>query len=39
VDVVLDATDLAALDAVSALPEEYPGWMIDRQGMDRRGQV
>jgi len=39
VDVVLDAADLAALDAVSALPPEYPGWMVDRQGMDRRGQV
>lgn len=38
-DVVLDAADLAALDAVSALPPEYPGWMVDRQGMDRRGQV
>jgi aryl-alcohol dehydrogenase-like predicted oxidoreductase len=39
VDVVLDAGDQAALDAVSALPPEYPGWMVDRQGMDRRGQV
>ena len=39
VDVVLDAADLAALDAVSALAPEYPGWMVDRQGMDRRGQV
>ena len=39
VDVALDAGDLAALDAVSALPPEYPGWMVDRQGMDRRGQV
>jgi aryl-alcohol dehydrogenase-like predicted oxidoreductase len=39
VDVVLEAADLAALDAVSALAPEYPGWMVDRQGMDRRGQV
>ena len=39
VDVALDAGDLAALDAVSALAPEYPGWMVDRQGMDRRGQV
>lgn len=38
-DVALDAGDLAALDAVSALPPEYPGWMVDRQGSDRRGQV
>ena len=39
VDVALDTSDLAALDAVSALAPEYPGWMVDRQGMDRRGQV
>lgn len=38
-DVVLDDADLAALDAVSALAPEYPGWMLDRQGSDRRGQV
>lgn len=28
----LSPEDLAALDAVSALPEEYPGWMLKRQG-------
>lgn len=39
VDVALDAADLAALDTASALPPEYPGWMVDRQGMDRSGQV
>ncbi len=39
VDVVLDADDLAALGAVSALAPEYPGWMVDRQGLDRRGQI
>jgi aryl-alcohol dehydrogenase-like predicted oxidoreductase len=38
-DVALDGDDLAALDAVSALAPEYPGWMLDRQGMDRRSQV
>jgi aryl-alcohol dehydrogenase-like predicted oxidoreductase len=32
VAVKLDADDLAALDAVSKLPAEYPGWMIARQG-------
>jgi len=32
----LDADDLAALDAVSALPPEYPGWMLERQGAGRR---
>ncbi|TWG81781.1 aryl-alcohol dehydrogenase-like predicted oxidoreductase [Cupriavidus gilardii J11] len=29
---VLSAEELAALDAVSALPPEYPGWMLTRQG-------
>jgi len=32
----LDADDLAALDAVSALLPEYPGWMVDRQTDGRR---
>lgn len=32
----LDADDLAALDAASALPKEYPGWMLERQGNPRR---
>ena len=31
VDVALSAEELAALDAVSKLPAEYPGWMIERQ--------
>jgi aryl-alcohol dehydrogenase-like predicted oxidoreductase len=31
----LDGADLKALDAVSALPPEYPGWMIARQGEPR----
>lgn len=30
-DVSLSAEDLAALGAVSRLPAEYPGWMIDMQ--------
>ncbi|WP_242416881.1 aldo/keto reductase [Sphingomonas panni] len=29
--VSLDADDLAALDAVTKLPAEYPGWMLERQ--------
>ena len=34
----LTADELAALDAVSALPTEYPGWMIDWQNTrDRNG--
>jgi aryl-alcohol dehydrogenase-like predicted oxidoreductase len=28
----LSAEDLAALEAVSALPPEYPGWMLELQG-------
>ncbi|MDB5700479.1 MAG: aldo/keto reductase [Sphingomonadales bacterium] len=31
VDVRLTAEDMATLDQVSALPQEYPGWMIDMQ--------
>ena len=31
VDVAFTAEELARLDAVSALPPEYPGWMIERQ--------
>lgn len=34
-EVVLTAEDLARLDAVSALPAEYPGWMVERQGGER----
>jgi len=32
----LTAEDLAALDAVSKLPAEYPGWMLERQGEYRK---
>lgn len=32
----LDADDLARLDAASALPAEYPGWMVERQSAGRR---
>ncbi|KWO55114.1 aldo/keto reductase [Burkholderia territorii] len=35
VDVALTADELAHLDAVSALPADYPGWMIDRQAAGR----
>jgi aryl-alcohol dehydrogenase-like predicted oxidoreductase len=34
-DVVLTAAELAELDRVSALPPEYPGWMLERQGGER----
>ncbi len=38
-DVVLSADELQALDAVSRLPAEYPGWMLERQGETRRQQL
>jgi aryl-alcohol dehydrogenase-like predicted oxidoreductase len=31
----LTEDELASLDAVSALPAEYPGWMFERQGASR----
>lgn len=31
----LSTEELKALDEVSALPPEYPGWMLDRQGQSR----
>jgi aryl-alcohol dehydrogenase-like predicted oxidoreductase len=37
--VALTADELTALDKVSALPLEYPGWMLDRQGEYRRQQL
>ena len=37
--VALTADELAALDAVSRLPAEYPGWMFERQGEIRRKQL
>ncbi len=32
----LSAEEMATLDAVSALPEEYPGWMVARHSGGRR---
>jgi len=34
-EVTLDATELETLDQVSRLPEDYPAWMISRQGQYR----
>jgi aryl-alcohol dehydrogenase-like predicted oxidoreductase len=31
----LSDQEMATLDEVSALPPEYPGWMLERQGSDR----
>jgi Predicted oxidoreductases (related to aryl-alcohol dehydrogenases) len=33
--ITLDPEELATLDKVSALPAEYPGWMLERQGSYR----
>ena len=38
-EVSLSAEELAQLDRVSALPPEYPGWMIERQGAERVAMV
>ncbi|MCE9579592.1 MAG: aldo/keto reductase [Deltaproteobacteria bacterium] len=35
-EIVLTADELATLDAASALPAEYPGWMIGFQNRDPR---
>ncbi len=34
-DLVLTVDELRTLETVSALPAEYPGWMISRQSADR----
>lgn len=36
IDVKLTTDELAQLDAVSKPTSEYPGWMIERQGADRK---
>ena len=36
VDIKLSADELAKLDEVSKLAPEYPGWMFERQGGDRK---
>ncbi|MEO8280327.1 MAG: aldo/keto reductase [Ideonella sp.] len=38
-DVQLKSDELTAIDEVSRLPAEYPGWMIERQGDYRRTQM
>jgi len=37
VDVQIAPEHLALLDEASALPPEYPGWMVEWQGRDARG--
>jgi aryl-alcohol dehydrogenase-like predicted oxidoreductase len=36
-ELALSADELATLDAVSALPPEYPGWMVSWQNREQRG--
>ena len=38
-DLQLSEDELASLEAVSALPPEYPGWMLDAMGADRLGPI
>jgi len=38
VKLTLTADELKKLDEVSALPAEYPGWMLSRQSAERRPQ-
>jgi aryl-alcohol dehydrogenase-like predicted oxidoreductase len=37
--VTLSADEIAKLNEVSTLPAEYPGWMLERQGGERRKQL
>jgi len=36
INVTLSEDDLKKINEVSALPKEYPGWMVERQGADRQ---
>lgn len=36
IDVSLTPEELQKLDDISKLPPEYPGWMLERQGQDRK---
>jgi aryl-alcohol dehydrogenase-like predicted oxidoreductase len=38
-DLKLTADELTALDKVSALPAEYPGWMLDRMSAERAAMI
>lgn len=37
VDVKFSESELQQLNEVSNLPQEYPAWMLERQGTDRKG--
>ncbi|WP_428659824.1 aldo/keto reductase [Runella sp.] len=36
-EITLSAEELITLEGISKLTPEYPGWMIERQGVDRKG--
>jgi aryl-alcohol dehydrogenase-like predicted oxidoreductase len=36
IDLKLDTSELEKLNEVSRLPPEYPGWMLERQGAERK---
>jgi diketogulonate reductase-like aldo/keto reductase len=38
-DLQLTADEIKQLDEVSALPPEYPGWMLAQQAADRAGSL
>lgn len=38
-DLELTSEELAALEPVSALPPEYPGWMLERMGNQRAAMI
>jgi aryl-alcohol dehydrogenase-like predicted oxidoreductase len=35
IEVILTSDDLIKINEISALPREYPGWMVERQSADR----
>ncbi len=39
IEVTFTADELQKLDSISQLPAEYPGWMYERQGRDRKAQT
>ena len=38
-EINLSEEDFKKLDDASALPKEYPGWMVERQSQDRKLNV
>lgn len=38
IDVIFTEDELKRLDDISRLPSEYPGWMLERQGADRKAE-